>query len=93
MCGPRKVHKHDLRYMYVTVPKNNSVNMKAVSEFLGHYSSDFTKGVYVHQDEIAYDCSIMEPLWESIRPENEEKVGLDELFLPFTDEDYAALVS
>ncbi len=38
MCGLPPVHWHDLRHMYASVLKNNAVNMKAISEFLGHAS-------------------------------------------------------
>ena len=65
--------------------------MKAVSEFLGHYSPDFTEEVYVYHEEIAYDCSMLAEEWENIRPENEQKMGIDEIFIPLTNEDYASL--
>lgn len=92
LCGLREIHWHDLRHMYASVLKNNAVNMKAVSEFLGHYSPDFTEEVYVYQEEIAYDCSMLEEEWESIRPEIDNKMGLDEIFIPFTNEDYISLL-
>ena len=62
--------------------------MKAISEFLGHASPDFTEEVYVYQEEIAYDCTILEEVWENIRPESGAKLEQDELFVPLTDEDY-----
>lgn len=91
LCGLQETHWHDLRHMYASVLKNNAVNMKAVSEFLGHYSPDFTEEVYVYHEEIAYDCSMLTEEWENIRPENDKKMGLDELFIPLTNEDYASL--
>ena len=68
LCGLQETHWHDLRHMYASVLKNNAVNMKAVSEFLGHYSPDFTEEVYVYHEEIAYDCSMLAEEWENIRP-------------------------
>ena len=91
MCGLPPVHWHDLRHMYASVLKNNSVNMKAISKFLGHASPDFTEEVYIYQEEVAYDCAILEEVWESIRPENGEKLGQDECFVPFTDEDFESI--
>ncbi len=88
MCGLPPIHWHDLRHMYASVLKNNAVNMKAISEFLGHASPDFTEEVYVYQEEIAYDCTILEEVWENIRPESGAKLEQDELFVPLTDEDY-----
>ena len=52
--------------------------MKAISEFLGHASPDFTEEVYVYQEEIAYDCTMLEEVWENTRPERGEKLGQDE---------------
>lgn len=93
MCGLRQIVWHDLRHIYSSVLKNNSVNMKAISEFLGHYSPDFTEDVYVYQEEDVYDCSILEEVWESCRPKTEEKEGPEELFIPFSDEDYHFLLA
>lgn len=47
--------------------KNSSVNRKVISEFLGHYSPDFTEEVYVIKEDIAYDCSILETVWEEVK--------------------------
>nr|WP_317282252.1 tyrosine-type recombinase/integrase [uncultured Sellimonas sp.] len=90
LCGLPEIHWHDLRHMYASVLKNNAVNMKAISEFLGHHSPDFTQEVYVHQSEIAYDCSMLVDEWKIIRPKSNEKEGLNELFIPLTDEDYVS---
>ena len=92
LCGLPKIRWHDLRHIYASVLKNNSVNMKAVSEFLGHYSPDFTEDVYVHQLEVAHDCSMLRDVWEAIRPIEEEKDVERELFIPLGDTDYAELV-
>lgn len=91
MCGFQEVHWHDLRHMYATVLKNNKVNMKAVSEFLGHYSPDFTEDAYIYQEEVAYDCTILTEVWENIRPKNRAELGLDTLNVPLTNEDFTSL--
>lgn len=88
MCGLQTVNWHDLRHMYASILKNNAVNMKAVSEFLGHYSPDFSEEVYVHHEETAYDCSTLCETWKNIRPENDTEVGERELILPFSGADY-----
>ena len=45
-AGLPPIRWHDLRHMYASVLKNNAVNMKAISEFLGHASPDFTEEVW-----------------------------------------------
>ena len=64
------------------------VNMKAISEFLGHYSPEFTEEVYVYQEEKIYDCSVLCEIWEISRPKNEK----NELLVPLSDSDYYALL-
>lgn len=91
MCGLPEVHWHDLRHMYASVLKNNAVNMKAVSEFLGHYSPDFTEDVYVHENVQAYDCSMLSEVWENCRPKNDTNLGIEEQTIPFSDEDFRSL--
>ena len=56
--------------------------MKAVSEFLGHHSPDFTEDIYVYQEGTAFDCSILSEAWDDIRPENGPELGIEELFVP-----------
>ena len=43
--------------------------------FVPNASPDFTDEEYVYQEEVAYDCTILEEVWESIRPENGAKSG------------------
>lgn len=90
MCGLQYVDWHDIRHMYASTLKNNSVNMKAISEFLGHSTPDFTDEVYVHHEEIAYDCSMLEDFWEEVRPDNTKDNEICLLHIPFTNEDYAS---
>lgn len=73
--------------MYATMLKNNAVNMKAVSEFLGHASPDFTEEVYVYQEETVHDCSILAEVWETIRPGTSE-VKNEVLTIPFIRNEY-----
>ncbi|MFR6330953.1 MAG: tyrosine-type recombinase/integrase [Eisenbergiella sp.] len=87
MCGLREIHWHDLRHMYASVLKHNEVNMKAISEFLGHHSPDFTEDIYVYQEETVFDCSILSEVWDGIRLENGPELGIEELFVPLTDAD------
>lgn len=88
MCGLPEIHWHDLRHIYASTLKSNAVNMKAVSEFLGHYSPDFTEDVYIHQNEVAYDCRIMSEVWENIRPVKEQKGDKKALIIPLDGADY-----
>ena len=90
MCGLQYVDWHDIRHMYASTLKNNSVNMKAIAEFLGHSTPDFTDEVYVHHEEIAYDCSMLEDVWKEIRPDNAKDKEICMLHIPFTNEDYAS---
>ena len=55
---------HDLRHTYATLLDQNKMNMKVVSEILGHYSEAFTNEVYViHEPQVViYDTS--EPMNE-----------------------------
>lgn len=86
-----EMHWHDLRHVYATVLKNNSVNMKAISEYLGHYSPDFTNEVYIHQNEIVYDCSMLNEEWKQLAPVKKNK-PVDELNIPFNERDYTLLL-
>lgn len=75
---------HDLRHIYATLLRDSTVNMKAISEYLGHYSPDFTNKVYIHQDEVVYDCSSLEQEWELIAPKNDSIEKGDEIItIPF----------
>ena len=87
MCGLKEIHWHDLRHMYASVLEHNEINMKAVSEYLGHSSPDFTKEVYVTQAEPIYDCTILTEIWEFVKPVS-MKAEQDTLGIPFTEEDY-----
>lgn len=46
-CGFRFIEWRKLRTTYATILSQYHVSMKAISTSLGHYSSDFTKAIYV----------------------------------------------
>lgn len=93
MCGLPDIHWHDLKHIYASTLKNNAINMKAISSFLGHASPEFTNEVYVHQKEIAYDCSMLQEEWLKFCP-SRKKRKKDRIFiLPFTNEDYKKIIS
>lgn len=76
MCGLPDIHWHDMRHIYASLLKNNKVNMKAISEFLGHHSPEFTDAVYTYCEEIAYDCTVLQEIWQAFeicRTINEQK--------------------
>lgn len=89
MCGLRPIHWHDLRHMYASVLKNNEVNMKAISAYLGHGSQDFTDDVYIYKAVPVYDCSILAEVWDSIRP-NARSDSQREAVVPLTNDDFMA---
>ena len=67
---------HDLRHTYATLLDQNNINMKVVSEILGHYSEEFTNEVYViHKPEvIIYDTSeVMNSFIESLKLDSTER--------------------
>ena len=69
-------HPHDLRHTYATLLDQNNMNMKVVSEILGHYSEEFTNEVYViHKPEvIIYDTSeVMNSFIESLKLDSTER--------------------
>lgn len=66
MCG-LSAHWHDMRHVYATMLKNNSLNVKAISKFLGHATPAFTEDVYITQKETAYDCTVLEKYWERMQ--------------------------
>lgn len=47
--------------------KNNSLNVKAISKFLGHARPEFTEDVYITQKEVAYDCTVLEKYWNRMQ--------------------------
>ena len=58
IAGRRHILFHDLRYTFATLALQNSVDVKTVSNMLGHYDAGFTLRTYTHatrqkQDEAA----------------------------------------
>lgn len=60
---------HDLRHTFATIALQNGVNVKAVSQTLGHYSAAFTLDTYTHATEkLKEDAAlqigeVMEGIW------------------------------
>lgn len=46
--GIKNVRFHDLRHTFATVALQNGVDIKTLSQMLGHYSSGFTLDTYTH---------------------------------------------
>lgn len=90
-CGLRYIYWHDLRHIYSSVLKDNEINMKAISEYLGHYSPEFTEETYVYQKEPVYDCTILSEVWEDLCPEKIDNDCLEVLVIPFTNNDYLSM--
>ena len=77
MCGLQIIHWHDIRHMYSSILKNNSVNMKAISIYMGHSNPEFTDEIYTYHEETAYDCSSISEVWEEIRPKQDSELSSD----------------
>lgn len=56
-CDVQKFRWHDIRHIYATVLKNNSVSLKAISSALGHTRMDTTENVYIEKRNDIADCS------------------------------------
>ena len=91
MCGLPSIHWHDLRHFYATKLKNHEINMKAISEYMGHHSADFTKNVYIYTEDAIYDCTILYKIWEETRPDIDD--NRTDIYIPFTDEYYYSLLN
>lgn len=65
--------------------------MKAISEYLGHYSPEFTEKTYVYQKEPVYDCTILSEVWEILHPDKVDNDCPEVLVIPFTDDDYLSM--
>ena len=55
MNMPKDFHWHDLRHTYATIMEGNRVNLKELSEVMGHHSSDFTMKTYVEKKQPVFD--------------------------------------
>lgn len=67
VCGFEDIHWHDLRHVYASSLKHNGINLKSVSEFLGHGSTEISE-LYIASEEKVYDCTIMEGIWAFVKP-------------------------
>jgi len=55
MNMPEDFHWHDLRHTFATVMEGNRVNLKELSEVMGHRSSDFTMKTYVEKKQPVFE--------------------------------------
>lgn len=46
--GAEHVRFHDMRHTFATLALKNGVDVRTLSEMLGHYSAGFTLSTYVH---------------------------------------------
>ena len=46
--GAEHVSFHDMRHTFATLALKNGVDVRTLSEMLGHYSAGFTLSTYVH---------------------------------------------
>ena len=47
-AGKEEIRYHDLRHTFATLAIQNGVDIKTVSQMLGHYSAGFTLDTYAH---------------------------------------------
>ena len=47
-AGLEHLRFHDLRHTFATLALKNGVDVRTLSEMLGHYSAGFTLSTYVH---------------------------------------------
>jgi integrase len=47
-CGMEKIRFHDLRHTFATLARQNGLDVKTLSDLLGHYSAGFTLDTYGH---------------------------------------------
>lgn len=93
MCGLHRIRWHDLRHMYASILKNNDINMKAISEFLGHHSPEFTDDIYIYHPEQIYDCSSLQTEWEALAQNDSQAETPITMEIPFTDNDYMSFLN
>lgn len=83
-CGLKDMHWHDLRHVYASMLRNNAVNMKAISVYLGH-GSERTSDIYIDREsDQSIDCTMIEQSWLELKPVNIQETEL--LYIPFPDD-------
>ena len=75
-CNIEPMKWHGLRTTYATVLKNNEVNLKAISVYLGHHSPIFTDDTYIVElQKPVYDCSgMLSGFAKDVLPSKEKEV-------------------
>jgi len=77
-CGFKFVQWRKLRTTYATVLAQYNVSMKAISSSLGHYSTDFTKEVYVKSKRKVIDlASMIKPFADEILYASEDSKSME----------------
>lgn len=77
-CGFRFIEWRKLRTTYATILSQYHVSMKAISTSLGHYSSDFTKEIYVKSKmKVVNLASMIQPFVDEVIPESKNAHSLD----------------
>ena len=77
-CGFKFVQWRKLRTTYATVLAQYNVSMKAISSSLGHYSTDFTKEVYVKSKRKVIDLtSMIKPFADEILYASEDSKSME----------------
>lgn len=56
ICNLQYLKWHELRHTYATLLATENINMKAVSECMGHFRENFTLDVYVAPQKPIYDA-------------------------------------
>lgn len=77
-CGFKFVQWRKLRTTYATVLAQYNVSMKAISSSLSHYSTDFTKEVYVKSKRKVIDLAFMiKPFADEILYASEDSKSME----------------
>ena len=77
-CGFKFVQWRKLRTTYATVLAQYNVSMKAISSSLSHYSTDFTKEVYVKSKRKVIDlASMIKPFADEILYASEDSKSME----------------
>lgn len=74
-CNISAFRWHDIRHIYATILKNNSVSLKAISVALGHSTEQLTEEVYIEKKNDYIDFSVINSFIKEVLPGN-KAVGI-----------------
>ena len=74
-CSVSAFRWHDIRHIYATILKNNSVSLKAISVALGHSTEQLTEEVYIEKKNDYIDFSVINSFIKEVLPGN-KAVGI-----------------